>query len=186
MGSAAMPIMMGMGGLLGAGAANQGARAQAAMYEMQRRVSLQAAKAERHMAKYNAVMERASARNKGDKILRAGERWMGKLTTLYAVSGVEGSTGSAADVATDQILTIQQKKAEAILAGESRADMALYKGELAAWNHVANANIQGYAAQSTIAAGQFEAFGSLLGGAYDITEEGGWGAMGNFFGGLLS
>jgi len=177
MGAATVPLMMLGGGVMSGGAKKQGAQAQSAMYGMQAEQSRRAAAIEKQMGRYNSAIELAQSRRKVEKIGRAGEIFLSQVQTGYSASGVESSSGSAIDVTVGQILNIEQRKAEAAMAGHAKSNMALYKSELAAWNQLSQANVQEFQSQSTEAAGDAEAAGSLLGGYVDFEQTGGWGTI---------
>ena len=86
------------------------------------------------------------------------------------------------DVMADQIATIEEQKAEVLFAGQQEAITSLYKGDLAAWNKMVNADMNDYMAASTMNANAWRQTGSILGGGLEFYDMGGfndlfgWGA----------
>ena len=151
------------------------------MYTLQGQMSRAGAATERQWAKYNAALARGESQRSAAKVERAGEFFVGKLAPAYAASGVEMS-GTPMDVMADQIATIEEQKAEVLFAGQQEAITSLYKGDLAAWNKMVNADMNDYMAASTMNANAWRQTGSILGGGLEFYDMGGfndlfgWGA----------
>ena len=181
MGAATVPLLWLGSGIAKGAAQTQGAQASADMYTLQGQMSRAGAATERQWAKYNAALARGESQRSAAKVERAGEFFVGKLAPAYAASGVEMS-GTPMDVMADQIATIEEQKAEVLFAGQQEAITSLYKGDLAAWNKMVNADMNDYMAASTMNANAWRQTGSILGGGLEFYDMGGfndlfgWGA----------
>jgi len=184
--AAAIPYIPMAMSMLSSGAKSQaqtqGAQASAEVYRLQAMQNRIGAATERQWARYNAAAARGEGIRQGQKIERAGERFLGKIAPQYAVAGVEMS-GTPMDVMATQIEIIQERKAEVLAAGHQEANAALYKGDLAAYDRLVNADIQDFLAETTLGANAWRQAGNLFGAGYGFYRMGGFGMLGDLFGG---
>lgn len=127
-----------------------------------------AGNANAQIAKMEGQSAWAQALDQAAQISNAGQRFLGTTQARQAASGVDITTGSAADVTAESARNIELDRLNAI-----------YSGQMKRWSKVVEYNIDKAGAKTGLTTGLLKSAGTLLGSS----GGGGWPGMGGAGGG---